>query len=121
MKRLNQIDRRALVLKLELMRQQVLDELRRTAPSADVAQLSPLSDVHSRADEAEARRMDDVRFAEIEIDRDRLRDIERAQQRLAQGRYGVCADCGEDIAADRLLALPTALRCAACQERAESR
>ena len=121
MKQLNRTDCHALALKLELMRQQVLDELRGTAPCAALGEPSLLTDVHSHADEAEARRVDDIRFAEMEIDRHRLHDIERAQQRLAQGRYGICADCGEDIAADRLLALPTALRCAACQERAECR
>jgi DnaK suppressor protein len=121
MAHLIQTDRRTLALKLELMRQQVLDELRGSAPHATLGESSPLADVHSRADEAETRRTDDIRFAEIEIDRHRLQDIERAQQRLAEGRYGVCTDCGEDIAADRLLALPTALRCTACQEQAENR
>ena len=64
-------------------------------------------------------RRNDVRFAEIEVDRQRLSEIEQAQQRMAEGRYGICADCGEDIPRERLLAQPMAIRCAACQAAAE--
>jgi DnaK suppressor protein len=34
--------------------------------------------------------------------------------------YGLCADCGEAVAFDRLLAQPWARRCVACQQRAEA-
>jgi DnaK suppressor protein len=48
-----------------------------------------------------------------------LRDIEAAQKRLTEGRYGTCFDCGEDIGFLRLAAYPTAKRCALCQHRHE--
>lgn len=48
-----------------------------------------------------------------------LRDIEAALQRIRDGAYGVCIDCGDDIAFNRLLAYPTAKRCIACQEKRE--
>ncbi|MDM0116340.1 TraR/DksA family transcriptional regulator [Variovorax sp. J22R133] len=57
--------------------------------------------------------------AEIEIDRQRLHDIEQAEQRLATGRYGLCDECGEEIGRERLLAQPIATRCAACQRVSE--
>ncbi len=44
-----------------------------------------------------------------------LADIDAAEQRLADGRYGECVTCGLGIAAERLDALPatpTCLRCA---------
>ena len=44
-----------------------------------------------------------------------LADIDAAEQRLADGRYGKCVTCGLGIAAERLDALPatpTCLRCA---------
>jgi DnaK suppressor protein len=99
------------------MRRQVLDELRSTAPHAGETAGQP--EVHTRADDAEAERIDDLRFAEIEVDRTRLQDIENAQQRMRDGRYGFCADCAEEIPRERLLAQPTAIRCAACQAGAE--
>jgi len=48
-----------------------------------------------------------------------LRDIEAAFQRITAGEYGVCTDCGDDIAFERLRAYPTAKRCIVCQQRHE--
>lgn len=44
-----------------------------------------------------------------------VRDINTARERLSAGTYGICADCGEAIAYERLLAYPTAKRCIQCQ------
>ncbi|MBU1361545.1 MAG: TraR/DksA family transcriptional regulator [Gammaproteobacteria bacterium] len=115
MKHLNAADREALALKLATMKRWVLDELREE--SADVAGTAE-DRVHD-AEAADDARMDEVRFAEIEVDRTRLQDIESALQRIAEGRYGVCIDCDADIPRDRLLAQPTAIRCAGCQSEHE--
>jgi DnaK suppressor protein len=40
---------------------------------------------------------------------------EHARERLAEGTYGVCEDCSQKIAPERLEALPEATRCIACQ------
>lgn len=48
-----------------------------------------------------------------------MRDIEAALQRIRDGEYGTCIDCGDDIAFARLLAYPTARRCIVCQEKRE--
>lgn len=45
--------------------------------------------------------------------------IEAALQRIQDGSYGLCQDCGADIPAARLHSQPSALRCVACQERLE--
>jgi DnaK suppressor protein len=45
--------------------------------------------------------------------------VERAEQRLAEGTYGLSIESGEPIADDRLEAMPTAERTAAEQERFE--
>lgn len=45
--------------------------------------------------------------------------VSAALRRLAEGGYGVCADCEEAIAFDRLKAEPWALRCIACETRRE--
>ncbi len=50
------------------------------------------------------------------------RDIERidaALQRVHAGQYGLCVLCDEEIPKERLLALPWALRCRACQGKEE--
>jgi RNA polymerase-binding protein DksA len=48
-----------------------------------------------------------------------MRDIEAAFQRIKNGEYGVCIECGDDIAFARLQAYPTAKRCIVCQEKHE--
>ncbi len=48
-----------------------------------------------------------------------LAAIDAALQRIASGDYGLCADCGCDIPSARLHANPVALRCVACQDKAE--
>jgi RNA polymerase-binding transcription factor DksA len=43
-----------------------------------------------------------------------IRQIGLALQRITEGSYGICSQCGERIAPKRLKALPTATRCIAC-------
>jgi RNA polymerase-binding transcription factor DksA len=45
----------------------------------------------------------------------RLREIGEAQDRLIEGLYGRCIDCGEEIDRRRLAADPAAARCLSCQ------
>lgn len=58
-------------------------------------------------------------FAMNEHEIAELNAIEAALERLAQGLYGRCQDCGVEIPEARLQAYPTALRCVACQTLAE--
>lgn len=44
----------------------------------------------------------------------RLHEIEAAQQRIAEGSYGVCFGCGQPISPARLKALPCARYCLRC-------
>ncbi|GGC13352.1 TraR/DksA family transcriptional regulator [Pseudoduganella buxea] len=48
-----------------------------------------------------------------------LRRTDAALRRMAEGRYGSCTTCGAAIAVERLLAMPSAERCLACQAAAE--
>ena len=50
----------------------------------------------------------------------RLREIVDAQDRLLDGIYGKCVECGEQIAAGRLMADPAAPLCLNCQGVIES-
>lgn len=40
--------------------------------------------------------------------------IDAALRRIEEGTYGICQRCGEDIAAPRIAALPTAALCLNC-------
>jgi len=63
---------------------------------------------------------DDEMVADVVARRRReLANIDRALADLEAGRYGLCEDCGENIAPKRLKALPFATRCVACQSAME--
>ena len=49
-----------------------------------------------------------------------LSNVISARRRLDDGTYGFCADCGEPIAEQRLLVVPQAPYCMACQAQHES-
>ena len=51
---------------------------------------------------------------------DEARTVEVAQQRLAEGTYGTCIDCGNEIPEARLEANPEAIRCIDDQNRYEA-
>ncbi len=65
-------------------------------------------------DRASERQSDEVLEALGSQDLTELRQIDAALERLAAGTYGECAKCGEDIAPERLKAVPAAPLCAAC-------
>jgi DnaK suppressor protein len=46
--------------------------------------------------------------------------VELALQRLAEGNYGKCIDCGKDIPPERLEAIPESVRCIDDQARWEA-
>lgn len=46
-----------------------------------------------------------------------IADIDIALDRIAQGLYGTCGSCGEQISVDRLAAVPQASTCQHCGNR----
>jgi RNA polymerase-binding transcription factor DksA len=47
--------------------------------------------------------------------------VEEARKALAEGRYGICVDCGNEIPAGRLEAIPETIRCVEDQRTYEAR
>ncbi len=60
-------------------------------------------------------------FALIELKYLELLRIEDALERIEEGKYGRCLDCGGWIRSERLKALPYAVRCRDCQATHEKR
>lgn len=50
----------------------------------------------------------------------RLREIDFALERMAEGTYGICTECGGPIAEERLEAFPSATTCINCQQQREA-
>jgi RNA polymerase-binding protein DksA len=103
---------------LQAQRKQLLDEVReKIAASGEglgFANQSKITDDDALADSAASM---DVALV-IRESRE-LQDIEAALARIADGSYGVCIDCGEEIGRARLKAYPTARRCLPCQQQDE--
>jgi len=70
-------------------------------------------------DESLANALADFNLALLDRHIDGMRDIEAALQRIRNGEYGVCIDCGDAVTFLRLMAYPTAKRCIVCQEQRE--
>ena len=51
----------------------------------------------------------------------RAGEARNALERLREGNYGLCEDCGNPISAPRLVAVPTATTCVPCQFELEQR
>ena len=89
-------------------------ELGSAEPYRDLA-----GETHDPEDEATADVLVDTSLANIHRYIGEMRDIQRALQRVSDGSYGTCADCGEEIATERLKVDPVAERCQPCQSRHE--
>ena len=69
---------------------------------------------------SELIRKDEV-VSDIRLLGQELSLIIQALKAIKDGVYGTCQDCGNPIAPRRLLALPFAIRCIACEEVEEER
>jgi RNA polymerase-binding transcription factor DksA len=70
-------------------------------------------------DESVAMLIADLDRADLGRDLSELRALEAARQRIADGSYGSCVDCGGDIDYERLRVNPAALRDVRCQTQHE--
>ncbi|MCV2367745.1 TraR/DksA family transcriptional regulator [Roseateles oligotrophus] len=61
----------------------------------------------------------EVDLARSDANLEALRQVNEALQRLRSPEFGLCSNCGEAIAFDRLKANPEALRCITCQAAEE--
>ena len=50
---------------------------------------------------------------------ERMREVDRALERLEAGAYGICDRCGQPIASERLEARPFATLCVNCQSQVD--
>ena len=75
--------------------------------------------VRDEAESSEAEIQDDIEFALLQMKAETLSNITEALSRLETGSYGYCYECGEEIAEQRLRALPFAARCKGCEEQRE--
>lgn len=109
---------------IEARLEERLEELRRTRAAArredagmTEGELSHV-DNHPGDEGTEMHEQEVEASTEVYLDEEESR-IEEARRALANGTYGTCVDCGREIPAERLEAVPEAIRCIDCQRRLE--
>lgn len=63
---------------------------------------------------------EELDFSLLEMRNKNLKAINNALQRLMEGTYGICEECGSEIPEKRLMVMPFTTFCIACQERQET-
>jgi DnaK suppressor protein len=71
------------------------------------------------ADKASNSYTKELLFSQSTNERNTLRLVEEAMDRLSDGSYGECTNCGDEISPKRLEAIPWAPYCIKCQELME--
>jgi DnaK suppressor protein len=101
--------RRALLAEIDEDTERARDE-----PYSELAGEAP-----DAGDASVATLFSDLDQADLNRDVSEVRALDAATERIEQGSYGQCQDCGSDIGEGRLRAFPAAMRCVKCQERYE--
>jgi DnaK suppressor protein len=86
----------------------------------DVRTRSEQTRVPDAQDGVDAEHRDDLDLALLQMRGETLARIDAALRRLEAGTYGICGDCDQPIASERLRALPFAARCRPCEEAREA-
>lgn len=106
---------------LEFFRARLEDERKRLQECAQ-STLEQMQDIVAEADFSDRASREEKFLLEFRVrDRERnlLKKIGHALQRIENGTYGWCQETGEPIGIPRLLARPTATLCIEAQERHE--
>jgi DnaK suppressor protein len=111
--------------RLETDLREAVSRLRQMGGSAALEEILGPSGVRlayaDEVDEIQANERREIGFATRELLVERVNRITAALDRLNDGEYGTCVECGEKIAAARLRALPEVQTCVRCQDMIERR
>jgi DnaK suppressor protein len=75
--------------------------------------------VPDTGDQALSSTIEDIRISLHDNELNEYNMIVKALERIENGTYGICVECGNPISEKRLALFPNATRCLACQEALE--
>lgn len=114
-----------MVLEVEKYRKLLLDEQQRLTEELSIERVAEethapsdagLVDAGDAADMGEAA---DIAAELIELRSRRLEQVDTAIQKIDEGTYGICENCGKEINPRRLDADPAAIYCIECATKLE--
>jgi DnaK suppressor protein len=71
------------------------------------------------SDLADKRLHQEIVVSRVSLMNQRLTQVRAALKRLDEGKYGICARCGNEINSERLKAIPYTALCVSCKARFE--
>ena len=77
------------------------------------------SPVEDRAERASDDSCEEMTIGLVENAGARLGEINAALERIDDGTFGSCEECGQEISSDRLQTVPFARQCVACARKAQ--
>ncbi len=104
---------RAILARRDSLLAEIREEVSRARDESFGELAGPVTDP---GDDAVADLLSDLDQAEVTRDLQEVRELEAARKRIADGRFGLCVDCGLDIPLERLRVVPEAMRCIQCQQ-----
>jgi DnaK suppressor protein len=108
-------------MNLEAFQEALLQKKLELAEAGAVRPLQATMENNSRqgdmADQASGNNEVHIQLKLKQTDAKILQAIEEALYRMEKGTYGICRDCGEEIAPARLNAIPWTRVCITCKEK----
>ena len=102
--------------RLEERQQALRKAVSRTEEDGRIADQDTAQDI---ADRAASSYTKEFLFSQSNNERQLLQMVETALQRIREGAFGECVNCGNEINSKRLEAVPWTRYCIACQEKLE--
>lgn len=109
-------------LDLTKIREILLDQQLALAAEIQNAENKLQQDIEEDPDQfdlANTRFQQEIVVGRLSHTKQRLAQVQAALTRLDEGKYGICARCGNEINPERLRAIPYTAFCVNCQERFE--
>ncbi len=111
-------DAKTIETRLIERRQQLWQEIRDDIDQKGIKNHRQLmQDIRDQGDTAIAELQESINYRYVQQKADEIEQINASLEKLKNGEYGICEDCGEPIAPARLRVLPYATRCRECQEK----
>ncbi|MGN6186615.1 MAG: TraR/DksA family transcriptional regulator [Thermoanaerobaculia bacterium] len=101
---------------LRAKQRELLDSYERDKAAGNA---SPDDGIQDLADKAASAYSKELNFSLSDAERNLLMSIDEAFNRVKDGTYGVCTNCGAEIGEKRLQAVPWTPFCIDCQELQE--
>lgn len=98
------------------MREELVREIARRSREAAVSGVSDIGDILDSVSEERTRELDMIL---TDREKQKLKQIDDALDRIEENTYGLCEECGVKIPRARLKVVPFAKHCVECKEAIE--